>query len=327
MWQSFRRQISTIRGIICELAPLVKHAYPSLGLNPSTTPAALTNGPISRRTPLCRRPLSTSSAESIRIDSLSGQPPVAHSTSTFRLVTGCYGLSKEIFYGKNIPSFDKGKTTYGDDSWFTTSSNKGGVDVMGVADGVGGWREYGIDPSKFSSSLMQQCKRIVEQDLIYPPGDGSAKNQEQIGERTPMDILVESYQSLRESKDSTLIGSSTACIVVFNRESRLVHTANLGDSGFVVVRDNKIVHRSQEQCHYFNAPYQLAILPPPPPGMQQNETSSFSDRPEDAALSTFELIEGDFVVLGTDGLWDNLSEALLLLKIAKIQVNNNFYFN
>lgn len=195
----------------------------------------------------------------------------------------------------------------------------------------------GIDPSKFSSSLMQQCKRIVEQDLIYPKttsskseadavlsnspnsSSSSSSNSDQIGERTPIDILVESYQSLRESKDPSLIGSSTACIVVFNRESRLVHTANLGDSGFVIVRDNKIVHRSQEQCHYFNAPYQLAIVPTLP-GMAENEMSSFNDSPQSASSSTFELLEGDFVVLGTDGLWDNLSEGLLLLKIANIKV-------
>lgn len=200
---------------------------------------------------------------------------------------------------------------------------------MGVADGVGGWREMGIDPSKFSSSLMQQCKRIVEQDLmsnqqhqqqaLESKTSKDAGSCSQISERMPIDILVESYQALRESKDPSLIGSSTACILVFNRESRLVHTANLGDSGFVIVRDNKIVHRSQEQCHYFNAPFQLAIVPTRP-GVSQNEMSSFSDSPESAALSTFELVEGDFVVLGTDGLWDNLSEGLLLLKISKIQV-------
>lgn len=112
--------------------------------------------------------------------------------------------------------------------------------------------------------------------------------------------------------------------MVFNRESRLVHTANLGDSGFVIIRDNKIVHRSQEQCHYFNAPYQLAIVP----RSESNEQmSSFSDRPEAAAVSSFELVEGDFVVIGTDGLWDNLSEGLLLLKIAKIQVNTTHYYS
>ena len=43
-------------------------------------------------------------------------------------------------------------------------ANQKSCDVIGIADGVGGWREIGIDPSKFSSNLMNQCKRVVEQE-------------------------------------------------------------------------------------------------------------------------------------------------------------------
>ena len=57
------------------------------------------------------------------------------------------------------------------------------------------------------------------------------------------------------------LGSSTACIVALHKEKSILHTANLGDSGFVVIRKNNIVHRSQEQQHYFNSPFQLAIHP------------------------------------------------------------------
>jgi protein phosphatase PTC7 len=36
-----------------------------------------------------------------------------------------------------------------------------------------------------------------------------------------------------------------------------IYTANIGDSGFLVVRRGKVVHRSQEQQHYFNTPFQV----------------------------------------------------------------------
>ncbi|RCN41882.1 hypothetical protein ANCCAN_12155 [Ancylostoma caninum] len=37
----------------------------------------------------------------------------------------------------------------------------------GVADGGGGWRKYGMDPSYFSRKLMQKCeKRVRSGDLI-----------------------------------------------------------------------------------------------------------------------------------------------------------------
>lgn len=57
-------------------------------------------------------------------------------------------------------------------------------------------------------------------------------------------------------------GSSTACIVILDRQSHRLHTANLGDSGFLVVRGGEVVHRSDEQQHYFNTPFQLSIAPP-----------------------------------------------------------------
>lgn len=60
----------------------------------------------------------------------------------------------------------------------------------------------------------------------------------------------------------TSAGSSTACIVVLDRQSHQLHTANLGDSGFLVVRGGEVVHRSDEQQHYFNTPFQLSIAPP-----------------------------------------------------------------
>lgn len=58
------------------------------------------------------------------------------------------------------------------------------------------------------------------------------------------------------------VGSSTACIVVLDRRSHQLHTCNLGDSGFLVVRGGEVVHRSDEQQHYFNTPFQLSIAPP-----------------------------------------------------------------
>lgn len=195
----------------------------------------------------------------------------------------------------------------GDDAWFIASKNS--TDVLGVADGVGGWRDIGVDPSKFSSYLMRTCKRIVEQGINTEEG-------EKVNQKTPVEILRASYQSLLENKNQSLIGSSTACIIVFNRESNYLHTANLGDSGFVIVRNNKIIHRSMEQQHYFNSPYQIAILP----SMSTDEESNlFNDSPELAEVSSFELCEGDFIVIATDGLWDNLNESTILKEISKLK--------
>jgi protein phosphatase PTC7 len=244
--------------------------------------------------------LSSSNNNNISISNAS-QPLPLH------LVTAFSGFSKDNFSRRKLPLVNKNKYIFGDDALFTASQKC--ADIMGVADGVGGWREMGVDPSKFSSSLMRQCKRFVEQENEL---FSKSKN---ITTQTPLDILINSYNSLLENKEPNLFGSCTACIIVFNRESKYIYSANLGDSGFVIIRNNKIVHRSQEQYHYFNAPFQMAILP-------YMSSGYFNDSPKSASISSFELAEGDFIVMATDGLWDNLSENALLVKISDIKVIN-----
>lgn len=50
-------------------------------------------------------------------------------------------------------------------------------------------------------------------------------------------------------------GSSTACIVCLNGAQ--LHAANLGDSGFMVLRDGKLIFESPSQQHSFNFPFQV----------------------------------------------------------------------
>ena len=67
-----------------------------------------------------------------------------------------------------------------------------------------------------------------------------------------------------------LQGTSTACILVL--EDNKLHAANLGDSGFIVIREQKVVFKSPSQQHRFNFPYQLGC-----PG-------TMSDLPEHAEV-------------------------------------------
>ena len=92
-----------------------------------------------------------------------------------------------------------------------------------------------------------------------------------------------------------------------------LYTANIGDSGLLVVRDGKVIHRSSEQQHYFNTPFQLSLPP------SEMASDVLSDRPEAADRYQFNVEDGDVIVLATDGVFDNVPDALLVEQIESIK--------
>jgi protein phosphatase PTC7 len=121
--------------------------------------------------------------------------------------------------------------------------------------------------------------------------------------KSPRDILCMAFHTIH-AQQQVVCGGTTACLVsVYKNEDGGLYLqyANLGDSGFMVVRDGEVVFRTIDQTHYFNAPYQLAI---PPKGRtvimnKPNEASHFEEQ-------HLQVREGDYIILATDGLWDNL---------------------
>lgn len=179
--------------------------------------------------------------------------------SEYKLCTGVCMLPQP---GKPSPN--------GEDAYFITEDGC----TIGVADGVGGWNQLGVDPSLYSNSLMQHAKEAAK-----------------IGVSIPLQILSIAYEN-----SHPITGSSTACILALNDNE--LQSANLGDSGFMVIRGNRIIHKTKEQQHSFNFPYQLG--------------TGSTDRPEHATVANITIEEGDIVVLGSDGLWDNLYDDQIL---------------
>ena len=138
---------------------------------------------------------------------------------------------------------------------------------------------------------------------------------------------------------AAFLGSSTACIVALHHEKSILHTANLGDSGFVIIRKNAIVHRSQEQQHYFNSPFQLSIHPEMKGQRliadryielriylkKSKQRSSFLfHSPEQASITSFNVEENDCILVATDGIWDNLPDSTILEEVNKLVVSLSY---
>ncbi|KAG2195810.1 hypothetical protein INT47_010020 [Mucor saturninus] len=184
----------------------------------------------------------------------------------------------------------------GEDAYFRRS------DALGVADGVGGWAGVSAaNAALYSRKLMHhaylQLERFenIDDPCFY-----------HYDEADPVSILQKSYEeSMQEAQQEGIIGSCTACLAILRHEE--LRIANLGDCGISVIRHNDYVFRSEEQQHSFNFPYQLGTSSP--------------DRPKDAQAFTVAVEKGDIIIMGSDGLFDNLFDKEIL-SIVKSQLSN-----
>ena len=173
------------------------------------------------------------------------------------------------------------KFDYGADNIpFPAKMESGGEDahacnenLLAVADGDGGWNSQGINPALYSRELVEHVVSIFQ----------ASKE-----ELTPKQILINA------AKANLQKGSSTLVIGVLNSNGNF-SASFIGDSGYAILRDTgngpKIIHRSREQQHSFNYPFQVGHI---------------GDDPSEAIEEEHNLMEGDVVVLGSDGLFDNL---------------------
>ncbi|KAI9486881.1 MAG: phosphatase 2C-like domain-containing protein [Benjaminiella poitrasii] len=177
----------------------------------------------------------------------------------------------------------------GDDAYFKRS------DALGVADGVGGWRAHkGANPALYSRKLMHYAQ--LELDRIKT----NVRPQQLQVKPDPIQVLESAYHmTTLDAQNEGFVGSTTACIVILCQNE--LRIANLGDCGVSVIRQNDYIFRSEEQQHSFNYPYQLG-------------TASF-DSPIDAQQFNVKIEEGDIIILGSDGLFDNLYDDEILEEV------------
>ncbi|KAI8393774.1 phosphatase 2C-like domain-containing protein [Radiomyces spectabilis] len=189
-----------------------------------------------------------------------------------------------------------GNVDAGEDAFFHTMTPAGMA--LGVADGVGGWAEVGVDPALFSWTLMNNAAYVAEAQVM-----------------DAHHILDKAFNELQLS-GKVAAGSSTACILNLCKATGKMTTCNLGDSAFLLIRDSKVVYESPSQQHYFNCPYQLTVVPETYP----NRDLFVTDMPKDGDQKSFFLKENDIILLATDGYFDNVyAQETLAIVNAKME--------
>ena len=153
------------------------------------------------------------------------------------------------------------------------------ADALGVADGVSGWRETRDgSPALYSRLFMHYCALKAEADGIVAPS-----------------ALME----YGHAQTTGIRGSSTVLIATL--QDATLRLAHLGDCGLLLVRNGAAAYRTVEQQHAFNFPFQLG--------------AGSRNEPRDAVCAEMPAQSGDIVVLGSDGLFDNLFDEEILAMV------------
>lgn len=209
-----------------------------------------------------------------------------------------------------------GKVDSGEDSFFTVSTRNNSGVCIGIADGVGGIADLGIDPSIFSHTLMDKAATIArDTDLTSHHGEDFVPT-----------VIMDKALWATVKDHRVQIGASTACIATLDRNKGELLASNLGDSSYHILRAGSVIYSSPIQEHYFNCPFQLSIYRK----LQDRDIEDTTERdendksdrvipshpalaasslPTDALQESHQLSHGDVVILATDGFTDNVFTA------------------
>jgi protein phosphatase PTC7 len=155
--------------------------------------------------------------------------------------------------------------------------------TFGVFDGVSGAEKLDGVPL-YSRTLANEMKKMC--------GTGG----ETVHDMTAYLSSAASYA------DGAATGASTAVVASIG-ENGFLQALNVGDSCCMVVRDGKVTAKTREISHYWECPYQLSEDSP--------------DQPKDGTKLNVELISGDVIIMGSDGIFDNVDDDQLLELVAQ----------
>jgi len=160
--------------------------------------------------------------------------------------------------------------------------------TFGVFDGVSGAEKLDGVPL-YSRTLANEMKKQC--------GAGGETVQD----------MTKYLTSAASYADGAATGASTAVVASIG-ENGFLQALNVGDSCCMVVRDGKITAKTREISHYWECPYQLSEDSP--------------DQPKDGTKLNVELISGDIVIMGSDGVFDNVNDDTLLDLVTESSIVN-----
>jgi len=183
--------------------------------------------------------------------------------------------------------------------------------ILGVADGVSQVEDFGIDASLLPRELLMHCQDLGDAQLT--PG---RRLRQQDTYRGPIPLLTEAFQATGDT-----LGSTTACLALLDNRTKIhgkphpmIAVITVGDCQLLVLRrtqgcgsrlENVFQTEMQRIGGDVQTPLQIArINAEIDPAFYDGITLEVIEL--GSAVHCVSAYEGDVIVMGTDGVFDNL---------------------
>ncbi|CDJ56880.1 T-cell activation protein phosphatase 2C, putative [Eimeria maxima] len=219
--------------------------------------------------------------------------------------------------------------------------------VIGIADGVSTVEDEGLDPSELPAELLglclKECRARSLNSVVFDAEAEESLHACDVDVDTPKLPL---YILTKASVQCKSFGSTT-CVLALLDDCRL-WSVSIGDSQLLVLRRTdtppkaypaahefsyttchdsrgrvsnpeeyggyQVVYRTVSQQHFFNCPFQFARMP----DTDCSGEAILRRTAQTADVGSVVVHPGDIVVLGTDGLFDNLFDDDVLELVNKL---------
>jgi hypothetical protein len=66
------------------------------------------------------------------------------------------------------------------------------------------------------------------------------------------------HRAIGSIEECSIFGSATLCLLSINKRCSYLRSLNIGDNGFMLIRQNKLIIRSHSQSHFGSSSFQLS---------------------------------------------------------------------
>lgn len=185
--------------------------------------------------------------------------------------------------------------------------------ILGVADGVSQVEEFGIDASELPKELMNACEELGMEQLL--PTESGLDLSRGSGYQGPVSLMREAYEN------TEALGSTTACLAILDNSTQIhgklhpmVAILAIGDCELMILRRTQ-GRGSQYQAIFHTEMQRIGGHAQQPIQIARVDEQIDPEFDESCAIEVIErgsaahyvsAYEGDLLVLGSDGVFDNL---------------------